>query len=69
VPSTENAFVQITAWASNRIEAAALMRRIEAAMTVAAAFTARPMSAMGAAPSDDENLRGAMQEFDVWIKR
>jgi hypothetical protein len=69
VPGTQNAFVQITAWASNRIEAAALMRRIEAAMIVATAFTARPMSAMSAAPSDDENLRGAMQDFDIWHAR
>lgn len=69
VPDAENSFVQVTAWARTRLEANALMRRIEVAMIVATAFTARPMSAMSAAPSDDETLRGAMQDFDVWIRR
>jgi hypothetical protein len=61
VPDEENAFT--------RVEANGLMRQIEAAMVVAPAFTARPMSAMSAAPSDDENLRGAMADFDIWIDR
>jgi hypothetical protein len=69
VPDEENAFVQIEAWAHTRVEANGLMRQIEAAMVVAPAFTARPMSAMSAAPSDDENLRGAMADFDIWIDR
>lgn len=69
VPATENAFVQVSVWASSRVEANALMRRIEAAMTVAQAFTARPMSAMGALPSDDEELRGVSMDFDVWMRR
>lgn len=69
VADAENPFIQVTAWASTRLEANALMRRIEAAMTVATAFTARPMSAMSAAPSDDENVRGAMQDFDVSVRR
>lgn len=69
VPDAENPFIQIQAWASTRAEANRLMRQIEAAMTVATAFTARPMSAMSAAPSDDENVRGAMQDFDVSVRR
>ncbi|WP_066339264.1 tail completion protein gp17 [Azohydromonas lata] len=69
VPDEENSFVQVQAWANTRVEANGLMRQIEAAMVVAAAFAARPMSAMSAAPSDDENLRGAMQDFDIWIDR
>ena len=69
VPDEENSFIQIMWWASTRVEANALMRQTAAAMTVATAFAARPMSAMSAAPSDDENLRGAMQDFDLWIDR
>jgi hypothetical protein len=69
VPGTGNAFVQVTWWASTRTEADALMERTEAAMITATAFTARPMSARSAAPSDDENLRGAMQDFDIWHAR
>lgn len=69
VADAENPFVQVTVWAKTRIEANALMRRIEAAMIVATPFTARPMSAMSAAPSDDENVRGATQDFDVWMRR
>lgn len=69
VADAENPFVQVTVWASTRIEANALMRRIEAAMIVATPFTARPMSAMSRAPSDDENVRGAMQDFDVSVRR
>lgn len=69
VPSLRNAYVQVNVWADTRLEASALMLQIETALTTAQAFSARPQAAMIAAHSDDDDTRGAQQDFTVWATR
>jgi hypothetical protein len=69
VPTKKNADVQVTIWSDSRLEAAALMDQVEAAMIAATDMQA---SATGAAASDfdaDMNVRSSRQDFNVWADR
>lgn len=63
------AFVQITVWDQSRLGANALSRQIEAALMAATTMQARPLSALTAAFDDGNELRGSMQDFEIWAPR
>lgn len=67
VPDYRNALVQINVWSNTRLEANAIMQQIEAAMITATQFQARPSGALIA--TEDEDIRGAMQDFSIWAPR
>lgn len=69
LPQQRAAWVQITVWHSTRLAAAQLMLDIEAALCAAPGFTATPQSAQRTAPSDDPQVRGAQQDFEIWASR
>jgi hypothetical protein len=69
VPTKKNADVQVSIWSDSRLEAAALMDQVEAAMITATDMQASPT---GAAASDfdaDMNVRSSRQDFNVWADR
>lgn len=69
VADKRNGFIQVNVWADTRIEANAIALAIEAALTTAAAFQARPQSAISATMDDEVQLRGAVQDFSIWAPR
>ena len=69
LPDKRCAWVQINAWATTRAQANALMLAIEAALCGSATLIARPQGALMAAVSEDDGIRGAMQDFEVWADR
>lgn len=68
LPDKLNALVQINTWAATRGEASALMRQIEAALVADATLNATPVGAL-VADVDDDDLRGAIQDFSLWVPR
>lgn len=69
LPDKRCAYVQINTWAATRAEANALMLQIEQALCAASTMVARPQSALQAAFDDDTEIRGAMQDFEIWAER
>ena len=71
LPDRRCAYVQVNVWADTRAEANETMLAIEQAMVSASitGWTARPMSALQAAVDDDTEVRGAMQDFEIWAPR
>ena len=68
-PNQAAAFVQITVWDDSRLVANTLTRQIEAALMAATTMQARPLSALTAAFDDGNELRGSMQDFEIWAPR
>ncbi len=66
LPGKRNARIQVTIWASTRLEASALAEQAEDAMRT---VTALQTTVLGAAVSDYEEetkLYGSRQDFSVW---
>lgn len=69
VPNKANAEIQISIWSDSRLEAAALMKQVEAAMITATNMQASPAAAAAADFDADMNVRSARQDFTVWDDR
>ena len=69
LPDRRGAWVQVSAWAATRADANALMLSIEAALCASSDLIARPQGALMAAVSEDDGIRGAMQDFQIWADR
>lgn len=69
VPSKENGYYQITAWAETRTAAKTLIKQVESALISSTAFQARPIAASIATRDQETNLYGAMQDFSIWADR
>lgn len=69
LPDKLNALVQINTWATTRKQASELMRAIEAALVADATLNATPVGALVADVDDDSDLRGAIQDFSLWVPR
>lgn len=69
--SLRHSLIQINTWASTRLQALDLARQVEDALcaTPAATFTARPSTEPIGAAADAPELRGCMQDFDIWGPR
>jgi Protein of unknown function (DUF3168) len=69
VPNKQNAFIQVNAWATTRIEAKALAQQVEAALITSAALRGRPQSAAVATMDEEVSVRGTTQDFSIWAAR
>jgi hypothetical protein len=69
LPDKLNALVQINTWADTRKEASGLMRTIEAVLVADTSLNATPVGALVSDVDDDSDLRGAIQEFSLWVPR
>lgn len=69
VPNKENAEVQISIWSDSRLEATAMIKRVEVAMIMSPDFQASPLSSAAADYDADMNVRSARQDFTVWDDR
>lgn len=68
-PATRCAWMQIAVYADTRAQASALMLSIETALHTSATLQARAQSAMQATHDEDTDVRGAMQDFEIWGAR
>lgn len=69
LPSKRNARVQVAVWSTTRAEASAISLQAEAALVAATVFDARPIGDRTATYDPDAALRGARQDFTVWLDR
>jgi hypothetical protein len=65
-PGTRNARVQINVWGATRAASTALMNDIEDALR-APPISARPVGALMARYDETTELRGAQQDFSLWV--
>lgn len=65
VPNRRSALIQINVWATTRTEATQLILAVDAAMRTATAFDALPQGEFTSMYDEDNELRGAMQDFRV----
>jgi hypothetical protein len=65
-PGIRQSEVQINVWSDTRAESMELAREIEAAMSTATAFTARPAGDVVADYDADVPVYGARQDFRCW---
>ncbi|MBF9263934.1 tail completion protein gp17 [Paracidovorax cattleyae] len=68
-PSTRQADIQITAWASTPKGALDVLRGIEDALCASTALQASPRAEPVAAYDEGDELTGALQTFGVWGER
>lgn len=66
VGDRRNALIQINVWADTRLQANALMHQIEAVLK-ASPFFADAMGALIARADATTKLRGAQQDFGLWL--
>lgn len=69
IPSKENGYFQVTAWATTRAAAKALIKQVEAAVIGAAAFQANALQGPVSAYTDETNTYGSHQQFSIWSDR
>lgn len=62
----KNARIQITVWAETREEAMSLIRQVEN-LLVAEPICATVILAAQSTYDNDTGLRGAMQDFSIWV--
>lgn len=66
----ENARMQITCWSAERDQSTALAKQVEDALLAAPApVQATRLGARVSVVDDDTGLRGARQDFSVWLPR
>lgn len=70
-PDWRNAYVQISAWAETSRQAFSLLASVEFVLceAPAAGFHAAPKEEASSAFSEDDAIRGAQQDFDIWGER
>lgn len=66
VPDKQNARVQVSVWATSRMEASALGAQAETALRLVAALQTTVLGARRARHDPETNLRGTMQDFSFW---
>lgn len=64
-----NTIVQISVWATTRLEALSLIRSVEDALCAAAAYIATPQGESRSTWEPDTKLYGSIQRFSVWATR
>lgn len=69
VPSKENAVVSVEYWSTTRADSKTKIKAVESALTLATVFQAKPDSAARAVYTDDVDLRGMQQDFNIWATR
>lgn len=69
LPTAENCRIQLATWCASRIEATTLAQQAEALLLAATAFQATTLGNRTSLLDDDTNLRGARQDFSVWVPR
>lgn len=68
-PDKRNTYVQINVWSDTRLGALNLIRQIEDALCLSAAFIARPEAEPISLYEPDTLLYGCLQRFDIWASR
>lgn len=69
LPDKRCAFMQINTWAKTRTEANELMLQIETALCNSGTLIVYPQSAIQAMYDVTDEVRGAMQDFEIWDTR
>lgn len=69
VPAAENCRIQLATWSTSRIEATTLAQQAEALLLLATSFQATTLGNRTSLLDDDTGLRGARQDFSVWVPR
>ena len=69
IPSGKYGRFQINVWGDTRASVSALILQVEAAMILASAFQARPVSAPSSEYDHDMLVYGSMQDFNVFSTR
>lgn len=64
-PGLENSRIQVNVWAGTRIEANTLMRAVASTLRPNP-IAGRPIGALVATLDDQQELRGARQDFSIW---
>lgn len=64
-----NTLMQINVWSATRLEALTLIRQIEDALCVSAAFTAKPRGEPMSTYESDTLLYGCIQRYEIWSIR
>lgn len=64
-----NTLMQINVWSTTRLQSLTMIRQIEDAMCVSAAFTATPQGEPLSTYEPDTETYGCIQRFDVWSAR
>lgn len=67
IPSKRNSRMQLCAWAAARIEASALIEQAELALRAVSALQATALGAPVATYDEETELRGARQDFSLWL--
>ena len=67
IPSKRNSRMQLCAWAEARIEASALIEQAELALRAVTALQATALGAPVATYDEETELRGARQDFSLWL--
>ena len=61
--------VQVNCWADTRLQANQLIREVERAMTTSALFNGTPDGESSTAFDEGNEVRGAMQDFNLMFQR
>lgn len=69
VPTEENCRIQLATWGPRRTEVTTLAQQAEALLLAAPAFQATTLGNRTSLLDDDTGLRGARQDFSVWVPR
>lgn len=69
VPAEENCRIQLATWCATRIEATTLAQQAEALLLQATTCQATTLGTRTSLLDDDTGLRGARQDFSVWVPR
>lgn len=69
LPTAENCRIQLATWADARIEATTLASQAEALLLAAAPFQATTLGNRTSLVDEDTGLRGARQDFSLWVPR
>lgn len=69
LPTAENCRMQLATWCESRIQATTLAQQAEALLLAATAFQATTLGNRTSLLDEDTGLRGARQDFSVWVPR
>jgi hypothetical protein len=69
LPTAENCRMQLSVWCETRIEATTLAQQAEALLLQAITFQATTLGSRTSLVDEDTGLRGARQDFSVWVPR
>lgn len=68
-PDKRNTYVQVSVYATTRLEALALIRQAEEALCASTLFAVDPQGEPLSTYEDDTKLYGAQQRYSIWAAR